>query len=83
MTDVYDTCRVSKRDDGGTRDPQQTDPDFEENSQNHADGQSTVTNSLVSVDGIFRTYLASMSQNQPQGFSKRMIIYVNHRKVHH
>ncbi|HDN9804014.1 TPA: DUF4942 domain-containing protein [Aeromonas salmonicida] len=83
LTDVYDYMPAKRRDEWNEQIREKKTPDFEEETV-----RSTLMDLLSSrhkffgerVDGIFQNLSGEHVTNQPQGFSKRMIIYVSHRK---
>lgn len=83
LTDVYDYMPAKRRDEWNEQIRNKQTPDFEEETV-----RTTLMDLLSSrhkffgerVDGIFQNLSGEHVTNQPQGFSKRMIIYVNHRK---
>lgn len=83
LTDVYDYMPAKRRDEWNDQIHKKQTPEFEEDTV-----RSTLMDLLASrhkffgerVDGIFQNLSGEHVTNQPQGFSKRMIIYVAHRK---
>lgn len=83
LTDVYDYMPAKRRDEWNKQIHEKQTPEFEEDTV-----RSTLMDLLASrhkffgerVDGIFQNLSGEHVTNQPQGFSKRMIIYVAHRK---
>lgn len=83
LTDVYDYMPAKRRDEWNDQIHKKQTPEFEEDTV-----RSTLMDLLASrhkffgerVDGIFQNLSGEHVTNQPQGFSKRMIIYVHHRK---
>lgn len=83
LTDVYDYMPAKRREEWNEQIREMKTPEFEEDTV-----RSTLMELLNSrhkffgerVDGIFRNLSGDHVTNQPQGFSKRMIIYVAHKK---
>lgn len=83
LTDVYDYMPAKRRDEWNEQIREKKTPEFEEETV-----RSTLMDLLASrhkffgerVDGIFQNLSGEHVTNQPQGFNKRMIIYVAHRK---
>ncbi|VEJ54584.1 DUF4942 domain-containing protein [Pragia fontium] len=85
LTDVYEYMPASRRSEWDKQIEEMKTPDFEEDTV-----RSTLTDLLNSrqqffgerVDGIFHALSGEHVTNQPQGFGKRMIIWVEYRKEH-
>lgn len=83
LTDVYDYMPAKRREEWNEQIREMKTPEFEEDTV-----RSTLMDLLASrhkffgerVDGIFRNLSGEHVTNQPQGFRKRMIIYVDHKK---
>lgn len=85
LTDVYDYMPAKRREEWNEQIREKKAPEFEEDTV-----RSTLLDLLASryqffgerVDGIFQNLSGEHVTNQPQGFSKRMIIYVADRKAY-